>query len=172
MSSAFDYIRSSKYNHRETFTMAIQLYDPDIVNFIMYDLYRYQPDETYDDTSSMQNHRNGQIEFRDSLIGRYNSCMITGDESDICEACHIIPYNEYKNYDIDNGLLLTASLHKLFDKYALTIDAETHEVMIRDVVLHKNYERYNGKKVVNISKKTEEYLLHHNEKYLELCNSM
>lgn len=163
MTSTLDYIKNSKYNHDDTFFVATQLYDSDIVKFIMYDLYGYEPDGM--DELTMQNYRNGQLEFRDALIKRYKTCIITDDESDICEACHIVPYSECKNYKIDNGLLLSASLHKLFDKYALTIDALTHKVMIKDTNLYENYKRYDGKKIKNISKQTEIYLSYHNKKY-------
>ena len=71
-----------------------------------------------------------QDSFRKELIKKYNKCIIS-DSIDIeCEACHIIPYSICKNFDIDNGLLLSSDLHKTFDKYLWSINPNTLTVKI------------------------------------------
>ena len=85
-----------------------------------------------------------QDSFRKELIKKYNRCVIS-DSIDIeCEACHIIPYSICKNFDIDNGLLLSSDLHKTFDKYCWSINPKTLKVEINkninDCGKIKNYE--------------------------------
>ena len=71
-----------------------------------------------------------QDSFRKELIKKYNKCIIS-DSIDIeCEACHIIPYSICKNFDINNGLLLSSDLHKTFDKYLWSINPNTLKVEI------------------------------------------
>ena len=66
--------------------------------------------------------RTKQEIFRDKLIDRDISCVITGNDYVECDAAHIIPLLDSNNYDIDNGLLLTGSLHDTFDKHYWCID--------------------------------------------------
>ena len=66
--------------------------------------------------------RSNQDTFRNKLIIRDISCVITGNDYDECDAAHIIPLLDSNNYDIDNGLLLTGSLHDTFDKHYWCID--------------------------------------------------
>lgn len=74
--------------------------------------------------------RNPQLQklYREGIINRYKKCIITGMSINVCEAAHIIPFSESdkdNNFNIDNGLLLNATLHKLFDKYHLSINPIT-----------------------------------------------
>lgn len=166
MTDIFKYITTNSGSYDDIYCKAIQLYNKDIVDFLMYDLYGYIGDDFHNSHNlTMQKNRIGQQEYRNALIERYKKCMITGDNIKMCEACHIVPYSICKNYQVDNGLLLTSSLHKLFDDYQMTINANTHRVMISNVSEHTNYEKYNGMLVVGISNKTSDYLSKHNEKY-------
>lgn len=101
--------------------------------------------EEYNDEqekSSKKSSRQGQSAFRRKLTIRDGACVITG--SPFFEAAHIIPVSFYKqndhlwaqNYerfclvqedginDVRNGLLLSPTVHNLFDKYLFTIVAE------------------------------------------------
>ena len=60
--------------------------------------------------------RTEQEKFREALINRYGNCILTNNDPVECDACHIIPLSEGENYDVDNGLLISKSLHKLFDE--------------------------------------------------------
>ena len=71
-----------------------------------------------------------QDTFRKELIKKYNRCIISNSIDIECEACHIIPYSICKNFDIDNGLLLSSDLHKTFDKYCWSINPKTLKVEI------------------------------------------
>ena len=68
--------------------------------------------------------RMGQEEFRLGLIERFESkCILTN--SSTFEACHIVPFADLNSMNIDNGLLLNAQHHKLFDDYAWSINPQT-----------------------------------------------
>lgn len=74
-----------------------------------------------------QKKRMGQAEFRAKLFERYNgACVISGNNcTDELEAAHIIPVADNESYDIDNGLVLTSTLHCTFDKYLWSINPKT-----------------------------------------------
>lgn len=61
--------------------------------------------------------RRGQRAFRSALIEAYDgACAITGTTAiDVLEAAHISPYRGEHTNRIDNGLLLRADIHTLFD---------------------------------------------------------
>lgn len=62
------------------------------------------------------NNRRGQAKFRQDLIEAYGQCLVTGCTYEpILEAAHIYPYSEGGNFSIENGLLLRADIHTLFD---------------------------------------------------------
>ena len=88
--------------------------------------------------------RLNQDTFRKEVIKKYNRCIISHSIDIECEACHIIPYSICKNFDIDNGLLLSSDLHKTFDKYYWSINPKTLKVEINkninDCGKIKNYE--------------------------------
>ena len=66
--------------------------------------------------------------YREAIINRFNKCIISDMDNEVCEAAHIIPLTESKeseSFDYDNGLLLNSVLHKLFDKYYWSICPET-----------------------------------------------
>lgn len=69
--------------------------------------------------------REGQPEFRHALLDAYGRrCAITGCAIiEILEAAHIRPYRGDYSHRTDNGLLLRADMHTLFDKGLVWIDA-------------------------------------------------
>ena len=80
-------------------------------------------------------HRRGQRKFRQKLIKRYDSkCALLGIHASLCDAAHIYPFAECKNseekYDEHNGILLSATLHKAYDKNYFWIDEETCQIKI------------------------------------------
>jgi len=88
--------------------------------------------------------RLNQDTFRKEVIKKYNKCIISHSIDIECEACHIIPYSICKNFDVDNGLLLSSDLHKTFDKYCWSINPNSLKVEInkniKDCGKIKNYE--------------------------------
>ena len=83
--------------------------------------------------------RKDQRKFRDKLIKRYDSkCALLGIHASLCDAAHIFPHCECKTnnekYDENNGILLSATLHKAYDKDYFWIDENSCEIKI-------NYEK-------------------------------
>jgi hypothetical protein len=70
--------------------------------------------------------RQGQSEFRDSLLAAYEGqCAITGcGVEEVLEAAHIIPFRGDHTNDVTNGLLLRADIHTLFDLGIIKIDRD------------------------------------------------
>jgi hypothetical protein len=93
--------------------------------------------------------RRGQSQFRDLLRQRYgNQCMIRGLKLlDVLEAAHISPYRGTDDNHPDNGLLLRADLHTLFDLNLLGINPESLEVKFHPKVLTTGYQKLEGIKL-------------------------
>ncbi len=110
--------------------------------------------------------RKDQERFRANLLKKYNNtCMIT--ECTIVEtldAAHIIPFVNSQDDTLENGLLLRADLHRLFDAYLMAIDPATGEVHFKDKSEH--YNKYD-QKTVDISKASQINLTAHWQKYNE-----
>lgn len=70
--------------------------------------------------------RQGQSRFRDDLLQAYGGCCaITGCSiEEILQAAHIMPHRGTHTNHPQNGLLLRADLHTLFDLDILRIDAD------------------------------------------------
>ena len=71
--------------------------------------------------------RKGQAKFRRTLKLVYgNRCCISGcTVPAVLEGAHIDPYQSDASDHIQNGLLLRADLHTLFDRHLIAIDPET-----------------------------------------------
>lgn len=76
--------------------------------------------------------RRGQIKFRKALIEAYRGkCAISGcDAVEALEAAHIAPYRGDHSNHVQNGLLLRADLHSLFDLGLLSIDPTGMTVVV------------------------------------------
>ncbi len=91
--------------------------------------------------------RRGQRAFRDGLLRAYEGrCAMTDcDVRDVLEAAHIVPYLGPLTNRTDNGLLLRADIHTLFDCGLISIDAQTRSVVVADRLLATDYASLNGK---------------------------
>lgn len=80
--------------------------------------------------------RRGQPEFRRKLLTAYEGrCAISGcSATDALEAAHISPYRGPDTNVLENGLLLRADLHVLFDLGLLSIEAETLSVLLAPAI--------------------------------------
>jgi len=74
----------------------------------------------------------GQARFRTILFDAYGrKCAISCcDAADALEAAHIAPYLGSHSDHVQNGLLLRADLHSLFDLGLLSVDPTTFTVVI------------------------------------------
>lgn len=92
--------------------------------------------------------RRGQADFRSRLLQAYgNRCAVTGcPVEDILEAAHIVPHADENDYATNNGLLLRADIHTLFDLHLLGVDDFGRVVLAKR--LHKTeYGKLHGAKL-------------------------
>jgi hypothetical protein len=70
--------------------------------------------------------RQGQGEFRQAVLRAYGfACAITGcDVPEVLEAAHIMSYAGNDTNHVQNGILLRADLHTLFDVGLMTFDPD------------------------------------------------
>lgn len=93
--------------------------------------------------------RRGQQKFRDALLDAYGArCAITGSPVvAVLEAAHIMPYRGEHTNSIDNGLLLRADIHTLYDLNLITICPETRTVRVSTALANTGYEKLHGEKL-------------------------
>lgn len=121
--------------------------------------------------------RLGQGSFRVLVTNAYSRrCAMTGERTlPVLEAAHIKDYAESGPHSINNGLLLRADLHRLFDRNYLTITTDLKIEVSRRI--HEEYEngkdyyKLHGKDLIVRPSFQEnlpliEYIEWHNEKFL------
>jgi hypothetical protein len=76
--------------------------------------------------------RNGQGGFRKKLIQRYGQvCAITGRcPAEVLQAAHLRDFAEHETHNPDEGVLLRADVHLLFDNDLLAVDPTTWRVVL------------------------------------------
>ncbi|HEF8786763.1 TPA: HNH endonuclease [Providencia alcalifaciens] len=80
-----------------------------------------------------------QAAFRRAISINYNHrCCITGDSIAI-EAAHIQTHSDYYDNSIDNGIMLSVGLHRLFDKGIMVIDPDSMAIHFTDDCFYKRY---------------------------------
>ncbi|MEP2446582.1 MAG: HNH endonuclease [Balneola sp.] len=92
--------------------------------------------------------RESQSLFRKQLLKAYDyKCAVSRETSvEVLEACHIQPYKNNDSNHIQNGLLLRADLHILFDKGFIYID-EDYRIWISSTLNSKFYNSYHGRHI-------------------------
>lgn len=90
--------------------------------------------------------RRGQDVFRAALMAAYSGrCCVTGcDVGAAVEAAHILGYRGAATNHPQNGILLRADLHKLFDRKLLSIDPTTWTVKVADSIRNSDYGEFHG----------------------------
>jgi hypothetical protein len=90
--------------------------------------------------------RRGQQRFRENLLRRYgDACMVSGCTLlDVVEAAHISPFREVNDHHPENGLLLRADLHTLFDLDLLGIEPIKLSVHVHPRVMAAGYSQFDG----------------------------
>lgn len=75
--------------------------------------------------------RERQQSFRDEMLRLYGVCAMTEyDAPDALQAAHIVSYRGPSSNRPDNGLLLRADVHILFDRHLLSVDPDRYAVRI------------------------------------------
>jgi hypothetical protein len=90
--------------------------------------------------------RQGQYKFRESLIAAYDGrCAVTGvNVLAVLQAAHIVPYQGTKTNSVQNGILLRADIHNLFDLGLLQISPTDYRVTISEEVSDPTYRKLDG----------------------------
>jgi putative restriction endonuclease len=93
--------------------------------------------------------RRGQAKFRSKLLKSYGGrCAISGCAvSAVLEAAHIKPYLGTHTNVVQNGLLLRADLHTLFDLKLLRIEPVSRRVSIAAGLRGTEYAAYEGREL-------------------------
>lgn len=117
--------------------------------------------------------RSCQTNFRKEIINRFKNCIISGVDCDSCQAAHIYDLKYEKlNYDVNNGILLSATLHLEFDQLKWCINPETYNIEIsknhqmRNLEINK-YKHLNLKHVLGCYPSIQYYL---QKKYNQFIN--
>jgi hypothetical protein len=94
--------------------------------------------------------RRGQPNFRKLLMSAYDGkCAITGcNAPDALEAAHILGYRGNFSNKANNGLLLRADIHTLFDLRLLAVEINDMTCVIAERLIGTEYEEFRGKDVI------------------------
>ncbi len=105
-----------------------------------------------------------QGKFSEKIRNQYNhACVITGcNVRAALQAAHIKPFSKDRDDAPENGLLLRADLHLLFDRGLMAIDPDTGKVHFKNT--GKHYNKYD-QKIVDISKASRKNLTAHWHKF-------
>lgn len=101
--------------------------------------------------------RQGQPKFRKELLAAYGGrCVVTGCNVEaVLEAAHIAPYLGKDSNTLQNGLLLRADIHTLFDLGQLKITPEG-KVQLHEKLFETVYEQYEGRSISPPGNKAQE----------------
>ncbi|WP_217357098.1 MULTISPECIES: HNH endonuclease [Ruegeria] len=93
--------------------------------------------------------RRGQARFRAKMLSAYSGkCAISGcDLSEVLEAAHIRPFRGDHSNHPQNGLLLRADLHTLFDLGHIAITDDFQVVMSKQAEEADTYKPFSGKAI-------------------------
>jgi hypothetical protein len=98
-----------------------------------------------------ENHkiRMGQKKFRKLILKKFNyKCLVSQNDClDELEAAHIVPVHDEESYDIDNGLLLTKTLHGTMEKLLWAINPKTLIIEVKPNYNVGQIKQYAGNKV-------------------------
>ena len=93
--------------------------------------------------------RRGQAAFREKLIAAYGSkCLFTGCEViAVLEAAHIKPYRGTRDHAVENGLLLRADIHTLFDLNLVAINPVSLTIEVDERLRGTSYQDLKARKL-------------------------
>jgi hypothetical protein len=90
--------------------------------------------------------RQGQPAFRSALLNAYErTCAVTGcNVIQTLEAAHILPYRGDRTNHVQNGLLLRADVHTLFDLGLLNVDPDSFAIRVNSEISDATYAGLDG----------------------------
>lgn len=135
-------------------------------------------DTTQDGKEYLNQARLGRGSFRVLVTDAYHRrCAVTNEKTlPVLEAAHIRSYSNKGPHRTNNGLLLRADFHRLFDDGYVTLDSNLHFLVsnrIREQFENgREYYRFNGVKLQNLpdsinDQPSREFIQWHNEECFE-----
>lgn len=96
--------------------------------------------------------RAGQEGFRSGLLDVFGeTCAISGKcLKEALEAAHIFEYKDCSSQRLDNGILLRADIHRLFDCGLIRVDPILLTVRIDERLRESDYWQYNGVRIQTV----------------------
>lgn len=93
--------------------------------------------------------RDGQQAFRRGLIDIHGtSCAISGEcPIEVIDAAHIVNFSDNASQRLDNGILLRADIHRLYDRRLISICPDTLLIKLDKTLSSSIYWEYNNKKL-------------------------
>jgi hypothetical protein len=105
--------------------------------------------------------RPDQAKFRKQLLQAYGRCAISGfGVEDALVAAHIRPFVKGQEQGLENGLLLRADLHMLFDAHLITVCESKGQylVAVSNRIKKSGYfKEFNGKPLVSVPKNPSDW---------------
>lgn len=116
----------------------------DIKRFDLKDLKK-----AFEESRRLARVRRGTAKFRNALLAAYSRCAITGETTkDTLEAAHILPYKGPTSNHVQNGLLLRADVHALFDLNLIKIEPDDYTIRVNQKLRRTAYfKKYDGKRL-------------------------
>ncbi|NOQ70900.1 MAG: hypothetical protein GQ574_02795 [Crocinitomix sp.] len=123
--------------------------------------------------------RIGQSQFRNDLLAsNFNNCVFTEiNDSQLLIASHIKPWKESDNIerrDFHNGLLLTPTFDKLFDRFLITFSENgnlvwtTNRLSINVINQLRSSITADEESIVDVNKNNRQYFNFHRERFNQL----
>ncbi|MFS8170998.1 HNH endonuclease [Vreelandella titanicae] len=128
---------------------------------------------TFDDKkrrTSVSVVREGQQDFRKQVLKNYyGSCCISGSRiNEVLEAAHINPYAGQHSNRLDNGLCLRVDIHRLFDKFLISINPEKRQIKTSSRIKNDpEYGQLEGKQMMRGKVLASDYFL--SQHYRTFC---
>lgn len=86
------------------------------------------------------------------------TCAISGlrltafTDVQMVDACHIVPWSQSKNDSVQNGISLTPTLHRAFDRHLISIDEDYRVILSRNITEAEGaawgFKQFEGKKIL------------------------
>jgi len=153
----------------------ININDKDDIDLIFYHLYKIKYNNK-DKVFELKEKRINQNKFRKDIIKRDKKCLLSNAPPKMCQAAHIIPHCNCSadiRYNMNNGLLLEAGIHLLFDEHLWSINQDSIVIVSDKLLNDNNYcineyliNKYHNKKLL-LSKEQLENLKFHFEQFID-----
>jgi len=109
--------------------------------------------------------RQGQPEFRQALLVAYkNKCAISScSVRDVLQAAHIKAVKNGGTHSVNNGLILRADIHNLFDRGLITISSKSIVKVHKDI-RDSHYRTFHGKELPLVAKNASKTALAYHQR--------